>query len=135
VQALASDAVRVTGTVADVRPFLRHAALVVAPLRLARGIQNKILEAMAMERAVIAAGPCVRALDAAVGRDVIAADTADDFFRAVAGLLEDPDRAAAIGIAARARVLARYSWDAHLAGFDGFLAGGGATAGALVDAS
>jgi len=135
VQALASDAVRVTGTVADVRPFLRHAALVVAPLRLARGIQNKILEAMAMERAVIAAGPCVRALDAAAGRDVIAADTADDFFRAVAGLLEDPDRAAAIGIAARARVLARYSWDAHLAGFDGFLAGGGATAGALVDAS
>ncbi|MBN8507411.1 MAG: TIGR03087 family PEP-CTERM/XrtA system glycosyltransferase, partial [Burkholderiales bacterium] len=55
VRALASPAVNVTGTVADVRPWLQHAAVVVAPLRLARGIQNKILEAMAMARPVVAA--------------------------------------------------------------------------------
>jgi len=121
VQSLACDAVRVTGTVPDVRPYLRHAALVVAPLRLARGIQNKVLEAMAMERAVVAADSCVRALDASVGHDLIAADTADDYFREIAGLLDDPDRAAAIGRSARARVLARYSWEAHLAGFNTFL--------------
>jgi len=47
-------AVRLTGRVADTRPYLAHAALVVAPLRIARGIQNKVLEAMAMGRAVVA---------------------------------------------------------------------------------
>ncbi|HEY8876207.1 MAG TPA: TIGR03087 family PEP-CTERM/XrtA system glycosyltransferase, partial [Roseateles sp.] len=64
VQALANEAVHVTGTVPDVRPYLQHAAAVVAPLRLARGIQNKVLEAMAMARPVVAAGTCVRAITA-----------------------------------------------------------------------
>ena len=128
VQALVSETIRVTGTVPDVRPYLRQAALVVAPLRLARGIQNKILEAMAMERAVVAAASCAGALDAEAGRDLVAAETADDYFREVAGLLEDRDRATAIGISARARVLARYSWDAHLAGFDRYLEGQRASA-------
>ena len=53
VQALASGEITVTGTVVDVRPYLQHAGVVVAPLRVARGIQNKILEAMAMERPVV----------------------------------------------------------------------------------
>ncbi len=53
-----------TGTVPDVRPYLQHAAVVVAPLRLARGIQNKILEAMAMGRPVVAARSRVEALGA-----------------------------------------------------------------------
>ncbi len=121
VQALASDVIRVTGTVPDVRPYLRHAALVVAPLRLARGIQNKILEAMAMARAVVAADSCAGALDAMAGRDLEVAATPQDYERAINALLEDPARAAAMGVAARERVLAHYSWDAHLAGFDRFL--------------
>lgn len=60
VRALAGDAVSVTGTVPDMRPYLQHAAVVVAPLRLARGIQNKVLEAMAMGQAVVAAQSCVQ---------------------------------------------------------------------------
>ena len=123
VQALASDAVRVTGTVPDVRPYLRHAAVVVAPLRLARGIQNKILEAMAMARAVVAADSCAGALDAVSGRDLLAAGSAEDYVREVSAMLENPERAMTMGVAARERVLARYSWDAHLAGFDPYLAG------------
>ena len=114
VRALASDAVVVTGTVPDVRPYLQHAAVVVAPLRLARGIQNKILEAMAMERPVVAASACVEALTAEPGAEILPADGADDYVRTITALLSTPDRAAAIGIAGRCRVVESYSWSAHL---------------------
>ena len=56
-RALATDAVIVTGEVADVRGWLAAASCVVAPLKIARGIQNKVLEAMAMARPVVASGP------------------------------------------------------------------------------
>jgi sugar transferase (PEP-CTERM/EpsH1 system associated) len=121
VQALAGDGVVVTGTVADVRPYLQHAAAVVAPLRLARGIQNKVLEAMAMARPVVAARSCVHAIDATEGTELIAADTAEDYVREVDALLCKPGRALAIGQAGRARVLEAYSWEAHLRKIDRFL--------------
>lgn len=125
VRALAQDpaaGVVVTGTVPDVRPYLQHAAVVVAPLRLARGIQNKILEAMAMQRPVVAASSCVRAMTAEPGRDVLDAGTADEYRRCVEALLAAPDRAAAIGTAGRQRVQADYTWPAHLARLDRHLA-------------
>jgi sugar transferase (PEP-CTERM/EpsH1 system associated) len=125
VRALAGDAVSVTGTVPDVRPYLQHAAIVVAPLRLARGIQNKILEAMAMERPVVAASACVDVLHAEPGAEILPASEADDYVRSIDGLLRSPDRAAAIGVAGRLRVLASYTWAAHLQALDRhlFLAG------------
>jgi sugar transferase (PEP-CTERM/EpsH1 system associated) len=122
VRALAGPKVHVTGTVPDVRPWLQHAAVVVAPLRLARGIQNKILEAMAMDRPVVAAAACAAVMRAAPGRDLLVADDAQGFVDQVAALLDDPRRAAAIGAAARGCVLREYSWDAHLAAFDRRLA-------------
>jgi len=121
VQALAADAsagVVVTGTVPDVRPYLQHAAAVVAPLRLARGIQNKVLEAMAMARPVVAATPCVQALTAEVGREVLGAATADEYLACLDRLLRAPAQAAAIGRAGRQRVLASYGWSGHLAALD-----------------
>ncbi|MCL2524236.1 MAG: TIGR03087 family PEP-CTERM/XrtA system glycosyltransferase [Betaproteobacteria bacterium] len=121
VQALASEHVVVTGTVADVRPYLQHADVVVAPLRVARGIQNKILEAMAMQRPVVAATGCVAAIDTEAGKEILAADSADEFVAAIAAQLADPAAAAAIGHAARARVVARYSWKAHLRRIDPYL--------------
>ncbi len=121
VQALAGPAVSVTGTVPDVRPYVQHAAAVVAPLRLARGIQNKVLEAMAMARPVVAATSCVAAMDVVAGEHVLAAAEAADYVRAVDDLLAAPERAAAIGRAARERVLAAYGWQARLAGLDAFL--------------
>jgi glycosyltransferase involved in cell wall biosynthesis len=122
VRALAGDAVAVSGTVPDVRPYLQHAAVVVAPLRLARGLQNKILEAMAMGRPVVAAQECSEALTAEPGRELISAADAETFVQAVDGLLRDPQRAAAVGSAGRQHVLRHYSWDAHLASFDRHLA-------------
>jgi polysaccharide biosynthesis protein PslH len=118
VRALAADDVVVTGTVADVRPYLQHAAVVVAPLRLARGIQNKILEAMAMARPVVAASTCVQAIDARDGEHLVAAEEAADYVRAVSELLQDASRAKAIGDAGRACVLAAYDWDARLSSID-----------------
>ncbi len=118
VLALASDAVNVTGTVPDVRPYLQHAAAVVAPLRLARGIQNKVLEAMAMARPVVAAGSCVRAITAGVQPGLQPADTEADYVARASALLNDAQAANAAGRTARDFVLGAYSWDAHLAGLD-----------------
>jgi sugar transferase (PEP-CTERM/EpsH1 system associated) len=118
VRALACDAVFVSGTVPDVRPYLQHAAVVVAPLRLARGIQNKVLEAMAMSRPVVAAAPCVEAITAQPGQHLLAAADAPAFVSAIEGLLADPSGAAAMGQAGRAQVLAAYGWNARLGVLD-----------------
>lgn len=122
VQALASATVCVTGTVPDVRPYLQHAAVVVAPLRLARGVQNKILEAMAMARPVVASASCVDAIDALPDQEILAATDAAEHAARIAELLADRQRAMAIGQAGRACVLARYSWPARLAELDHELA-------------
>ncbi|WP_157264926.1 TIGR03087 family PEP-CTERM/XrtA system glycosyltransferase [Azohydromonas aeria] len=121
VQALSGPHVSVTGTVPDVRPYLQHAAAVVAPLRLARGVQNKILEAMAMARPVVASLTCTRAIDAEPGAELLPALEVEDYVQQIDLLLSQPERAAAIGQAGRERVLRSYSWDAHLAGIDAYL--------------
>ncbi|MFS0736350.1 TIGR03087 family PEP-CTERM/XrtA system glycosyltransferase [Sphingomonas sp. 1P06PA] len=105
----------VTGAVPDMRPWLAHAAAVVAPLLTARGIQNKVLEAMAMARPVVASPAAHEGIDALDGRDLIVCPL-ERMAPAIVGLLSDPDRATAIGRAARARMVARYGWDARLAG-------------------
>jgi len=126
VRALAGDAVAVTGTVPDVRPYLQHAAVVVAPLRLARGIQNKILEAMAMGKAVVAARESAAVISAVRGIELIEADGSAAFVRQVDALLREPLRATAIGMAGRNRVRHDYSWHAQLSTLDRHLASLGA---------
>jgi len=121
VTALANEHVVVTGTVPDVRPYLRYAAAVVAPLRLARGIQNKVLEAMAMGAPVVASQECAGPVDAVQERDFLTAGTVADYQHQIERLLQSPEQAAAMGKAARAQVLARYSWDAHLSRIDRFI--------------
>ncbi len=118
VEALASPHVVVTGTVPDVRPYLQHAGVVVAPLRVARGIQNKILEAMAMARPVVASSVCVEPIGAREGVELLSAREAEDFVSQIDGLLRAPEAADALGRAGQAMVQQRYSWDAHLAGID-----------------
>ncbi len=121
VRALAGDAVRVTGTVPDVRPWLQHAAVVVAPLRLARGVQNKVLEAMAMSCPVVAATRCAETIDAEVGVHLVAASTAADYVREITGLLSEGARATRLGSAARSRVVTHYGWAAQLSALDAHL--------------
>lgn len=124
VRALASERVIVTGTVPDVRPYLQHAAAVVAPLRVARGIQNKILEAMAMEQAVVTVNSCADAIGATPAEGQLRADTPDEFLDALQQLLDAPEQARALGRAARRFVVAGFSWQAHLSGIDACLDAG-----------
>ena len=113
IRALASDAVIVTGEVLDVRGWLAAAACVVAPLKLARGIQNKVLEAMAMARPIVASEPAAEGIDH--GGTILSGVDANDIARAVIGLLGDQNEADALGRHARAHVKQRYGWAARLA--------------------
>ncbi|TPG43110.1 TIGR03087 family PEP-CTERM/XrtA system glycosyltransferase [Sphingomonas koreensis] len=117
VAALASlPGVTVTGEVPDVRGWLAAASVVVAPLQLARGVQNKVLEAMAMARPVVASPAAAEGIDhdgtIQVGEDAPA------FAARVVELIQDRAAADTLGRAARARVIARYGWDARLATLD-----------------
>ena len=115
VRALAAPNVIVTGEVADTRPWLAAADVVVAPLALARGIQNKVLEAMAMRKAVVASPAAAEGIDAELGAELLVAETPSAQAALITALLTDPIRACTVGAAARTRVCGRYSWAARLA--------------------
>jgi sugar transferase (PEP-CTERM/EpsH1 system associated) len=121
VRRLAGDRVTVTGAVDDVRCWLAAADVVVAPLRIARGIQNKVLEAMAMARPVVASPDAFEGVDAQPGRDLLVAESAADQAAAISGLLADPEAARALGAAARKRMTTHYRWDAKLAPLAGLI--------------
>jgi polysaccharide biosynthesis protein PslH len=118
VRALARPSVIVTGEVQDTRPWLAAAAVFVAPLRIARGVQNKILEAMAMGKACVVSPSAAEGIDAVDGRDLI---VADDPAEAVIALLRDPERVRCIGLSARVRMATCYGWDAQMAPLAGFV--------------
>lgn len=120
VKALARQpGVIVTGEVADVRGWLAAAAVVVAPLKLARGVQNKVLEAMAMARPVVASTAAAEGIDHA--DTIMTGGTVGEIAEEVNRLLADPVKAAALGAAGREQVIARYGWDARLAVLDGIM--------------
>lgn len=104
--------VHVSGTVPDVRPYLQHAAMVVAPLRVARGLQNKVLEAMAMGKTVVASPQALEGIHAVHGAEVICADGGAEFINAISRQLHTPNRN--IGAAARERILSDYRWGDNL---------------------
>jgi glycosyltransferase involved in cell wall biosynthesis len=87
----------------------------VAPLRIARGIQNKVLEAMAMARSVVASPAAFEGIEADGGRDLIVADGAAAMATAINRLLAHPDEGAALGQRARLCVERSYSWEQRLA--------------------
>lgn len=119
VLALESASVRVTGRVDDVRGYVSAAQLSVAPIRVARGIQNKVLEAMAMGRPVVATPAAFEGIEAQPGRDlVVEAPDAQRFAQAVTELLEDPKRADELGRSARVLVEGRYRWEQQLSALD-----------------
>ncbi|MDP3585342.1 MAG: TIGR03087 family PEP-CTERM/XrtA system glycosyltransferase [Thiobacillus sp.] len=104
----------VTGGVPDVRPWIAHAVCAVAPLRIARGVQNKVLEAMAMARPVVASAQAAEGIRAEAGRDYLLAQGEADFARAVVNCLQVPVSAAP----ARDCILANYDWARNLAAID-----------------
>jgi sugar transferase (PEP-CTERM/EpsH1 system associated) len=113
--------VYVTGRVPDVRPYLAHATAAVAPMRIARGIQNKVLEAMAMARPVIVTSDALEGIDAAPGSELLLANDAAAFAAAAYRLAADVTEGRKIGDAARRRVVADFSWEGRLQGFDRLL--------------
>jgi glycosyltransferase involved in cell wall biosynthesis len=107
--------VTVTGMVPDVRPYLRQASLAVVPLLTARGIQNKVLEAMAARLPVVGSPGALEGLDVNVGEHVVQADTPEQWRREILALLGDDQRRRQLGDAAHSRVAEVYSWPARMA--------------------
>jgi sugar transferase (PEP-CTERM/EpsH1 system associated) len=120
----------VTGRVADVRPYVAAAGAVVAPLRIARGIQNKVLEAMAMARPVVASPQAAEGIDAQHAAHLLVAADASGQAAAIVSLLADRNSAEQLGTAARRRMEQRYRWSATLAGLPALLFPDAADAGA-----
>lgn len=102
--------IRITGTVEDVRPFLRRAATVVVPLRVGSGTRLKIFEAMACGKAVVSTTLGAEGLPVTSGLDIVLADDPGDFARNVVELCRDASRRRKIAAQARRLVEDRYSW-------------------------
>jgi sugar transferase (PEP-CTERM/EpsH1 system associated) len=117
---LARGDVHVIGRVPDIRPYIAHADAVVAPLQIARGIQNKVLEAMAMGKPVVATPAALEGLDLKIGDEVLAASNAQQFANAIAKLFSG--EMAELGARARRRIVADYGWGAALHVLDELLA-------------
>jgi glycosyltransferase involved in cell wall biosynthesis len=117
------DGVTVTGSVPDVRPYIRRSALTVAPLSIARGTQNKILESMAMGVPVIASHTASGGIDAIPGEHLLSAQTAEEFAAAIVELVCNPRARAELSAAGRARVLEYHDWGRSMERLDGLLAG------------
>ncbi len=113
--------VTVTGTVDDVRPYVRRSALSVAPLEIARGTQNKILESMAMGVPVVASDIAARGIDARPDEDFLSAGGHRRFAEQVLTILGSAEERARLSAAGRQRVLSHHSWPASLGRLDGII--------------
>jgi len=121
VQGLANlPGIHVTGAVKDIRPYLMHATVAVAPLRIARGIQNKVLEAMAMLKPVVVSDQAMEGIHAIPGRELVVAKNAGAFIEQILILLAS-DKQSPMGQQARDRILRDYTWSGSLSRFDALL--------------
>jgi glycosyltransferase involved in cell wall biosynthesis len=111
VRRLAGPSITVTGTVPDVRPWMRDAAVVVVPLRSGSGTRLKILEALASGCAVVSSSIGCEGLEVTHGRDILIADRPDEFAAGVLRCLADPGLRARLGRGGRALVEQRYRWE------------------------
>ncbi|WP_234027107.1 TIGR03087 family PEP-CTERM/XrtA system glycosyltransferase [Erythrobacter sp. KY5] len=120
----AKPGVTVWGEVPDVRPFLAAATCVLAPLTIARGVQNKVLEAMAMARPVLLTPQAATGIDAEDGRHWLVCEANAGAMAACASkLVDDPEKAVQLGQAAREFVLENHAWDAMLSPLEALITG------------
>lgn len=108
----------VTGSVPDVRPFIRKTAAMVAPLKIARGTQNKILEAMAMGVPVISSSEAAGGIDAVVNEHFLIADTKEELARQALRLMTEPELRSRYAKAGRERMLSNHQWRYSMAHLD-----------------
>jgi glycosyltransferase involved in cell wall biosynthesis len=109
-RALASSVLDVTGRVPDVRPYLNAAMLFVSPLRVGAGIKNKVLEAMAMGKPLVATLLSADGIDLEAGTHVLYGSTAEQIADATVQLIRDPDLRRRMASANRQFVAARFTW-------------------------
>ncbi len=102
--------VTVTGSVPDVRPYIRGSALMVAPLNIARGTQNKILEAMAMGVPVVTSTIAAGGVDAESVTHFLVADSPQDYARAILLIIDNPSERERLAVSGRARMLSHHAW-------------------------
>lgn len=117
---LAGEDVTITGFVDDVRPYLERASMVIAPLRIGGGTRLKILEAMAMGKAVVSTQLGAEGIDVTDGQDILLADTAGEFAAQVGLLLDEPALARRLGGAARHLVARTYDWQVSVRRLEDF---------------
>jgi sugar transferase (PEP-CTERM/EpsH1 system associated) len=122
IRKLASKDVIVTGYVPDIRSYVAHAAVCVVPLRIAKGIQNKVLEAMAMEVPMVATTAANRGIGARDKKEILLADSPADFARATLALLMNVGLRKEIATNAKQFVLKNFSWETHLRKLDDVIA-------------
>ena len=113
--------VTVTGTVDDVRPYVRRSAVSIAPLSIARGTQNKILESMAMGVPVVTSAIAALGVDAEPDKHFLTADGHHAFAEQVLRLLTMPAERERLSIAGRRRVLSNHNWDSSMNRLDGII--------------
>lgn len=118
--ALAGPRVELTGFVPDLRPHLAAAAAVVVPLRLGGGTRLKIVEAMAMGKAIVSTTLGAEGIEAVPGRDLLVEDQPAAFANAVSRLLTEPSLTARIGQSARQLAVERYAWSGAARALEGF---------------
>jgi len=110
--------VTVTGSVPDVRPYLQRSALMVVPLNIARGTQNKILEAMASGVPVVVSNVAAGGVDAVAGEHFAVASTPEERAQAILRILGDPAERRRLAIAGRERMLSHHAWDRSMERLD-----------------
>ncbi|HEX8011822.1 MAG TPA: TIGR03087 family PEP-CTERM/XrtA system glycosyltransferase [Casimicrobiaceae bacterium] len=110
--------VTVTGSVPDVRPYLRCSALMVAPLNIARGTQNKILEAMAMGVPVVTSRAAAGGVDALDQEHFLVASAPEHYASLILEILEHPQERLRLSRAGRARMLSNHAWDKSMQRLD-----------------
>jgi len=113
--------VTVTGSVPDVRPYIRGSALMVAPLAIARGTQNKILEAMAMGVPVVTSRVAAGGVDAEAETHLLVADNAADITQAILRIAENPQERQRLALAGRRRMLSHHAWPRSMHRLDGII--------------
>jgi glycosyltransferase involved in cell wall biosynthesis len=122
-QLLAGPRVELTGFVPDLRPHLAAAAAVVVPLRLGGGTRLKIVEAMAMGKAIVSTTLGAEGIEAVPGQDLLVEDQPSAFADAVNRLLSDPELAARMGQSGRTLAVERYSWNGAARALESFYRG------------
>lgn len=115
------DGITVTGYVSDIRHYYDLADVCIVPLRIARGLQNKVLEAMASGKAVVATKNASDGIIYQNGTNILIADTVKDFADTVIQLLNHPERREVLGRAARDNAVQHYSWERNFALFEDLL--------------